>query len=238
MTDPKLAYEKAEQKATDAHSTAVHMCNDRAWAVAARCAEAAEQTRQVWIKPQAELYTGSTADAKALTALADTLDNGNAFAAQVCRKVARYIKTGNGEHLSLRYQEIVRAAQSYPQATETINGLTLVKLGNDWDTLTEASHKSDELQAASGNPILIMLEIGAAINAHPFTVAKIAAQHADDQELDELRPNDTPGLAQEWRERAKRRTAKRHPNQPRYGLQFVTRERAARLAELANGPVE
>lgn len=79
-------------------------------------------------------------------------------------------------------------------------------------------------QATQGhNDIPFMLEIGAAINAHPITVARIAAQHVDDVPLGELRADDTPGLRQEWREHHEKRAQRRHPEQPRYGLQFVSK---------------
>lgn len=48
----QLAYEKAEEKAAQAHSTAVHMCNERAWDVAARAAKVAEQARQAWMESE------------------------------------------------------------------------------------------------------------------------------------------------------------------------------------------
>lgn len=46
----QLTYEKAEEKAAQAHSTAVHMCNERAWNVAARAAKVAEQAHRAWME--------------------------------------------------------------------------------------------------------------------------------------------------------------------------------------------
>lgn len=52
MNNLRLAYEKAEEKAAQAHSTAVYMCNDRAWDVAAKAAKVAEQAYQVWMESE------------------------------------------------------------------------------------------------------------------------------------------------------------------------------------------
>jgi hypothetical protein len=127
MNKYQQAYEKAERKAISAHSTAVAMCNERAWVIADRAGKAAEQAYQTWMEHKDELYPDAHADAAALTALAATLDNGSAFAAQVCRKAAEFIMASDGANLDLRLAELQRLPPSYPETAEVINGLALMK---------------------------------------------------------------------------------------------------------------
>lgn len=74
-----------------------------------------------------ELYTNATQDAQALNELATTLDKGQAYAAQICRKVAQLIEVGDGQHLDLRVDELQRLTISNPETAEVINGLAMMQ---------------------------------------------------------------------------------------------------------------
>lgn len=78
----------------------------------------------------------------------------------------------------------------------------------EYDELRQLAQATDDIPA--------LLKLGALINAHPITRAKIAAQHADDVELGELRRCDVGWLRDEWTEHHRQRGQERHPEQVRY----------------------
>lgn len=147
-----------------------------------------------------ELYPGATQDVHIIRTLAAKMTNGKAFAAQSLSKTANYISGNDGERLNSRYEALLRVATTWPETAEIINGLELVKLGNDLAVLVKLAQMDDNIPTA--------LALGAAINTHPLALARIAAQHVDDVELGELRANDIPWLAAEWNAHNRARTAR------------------------------
>jgi len=162
-----------------------------------------------------ELYPNAHNDAQTIRALADDLQNGQAFAAQSLLKTADYISGTDGAHLNGRYEALLRVALVLPQTAMIINGLELVKLGNDYTELVNLAQLDSDIPTA--------LALGAAINEHPFTIARIAAQHVDDVPLGELKANDIEWLTQEWADRDRARAARRHPDQLYFYRQAVSR---------------
>lgn len=77
-----------------------------------------------------ELYDGATQDAQTLNQLAADLDNGQAEAAGLCRKVSRFIEAGDGNHIDLRYAELQGLTVSHPGIADKINGLALMRRYN------------------------------------------------------------------------------------------------------------